>query len=101
MFKSIYKTFIYRTELVNIFKKYSTSAELLLSEALLEFLQTELCESCASTQRVSELVHKYEKNHEGEDHLKILFGIKYRKYSPARIYIYIFIYGPPLLTDLG
>ncbi|XP_073479690.1 1-phosphatidylinositol 4,5-bisphosphate phosphodiesterase zeta-1 [Aquarana catesbeiana] len=66
IFKSIYKTFIYRTELVDIFEKYSTSAKLLLSKELLEFLQTELCESCASTQRVSELVHKYEKNHEAQ-----------------------------------
>ncbi|XP_077324767.1 1-phosphatidylinositol 4,5-bisphosphate phosphodiesterase zeta-1 [Lithobates pipiens] len=64
IFKSIYKTFVYRTELVDLFEKYCTSAKLLLSKELLKFLQTELCESCANRQRVSKLVQKYEKNHE-------------------------------------
>ncbi|KAM5171923.1 1-phosphatidylinositol 4,5-bisphosphate phosphodiesterase zeta-1 [Mantella aurantiaca] len=63
-FKSIYKTFIYRTEFVNIFKKYSPLAGYLSSEKILEFLQTELHESHANKQRVCELVNKYERNQE-------------------------------------
>ncbi|XP_072259168.1 1-phosphatidylinositol 4,5-bisphosphate phosphodiesterase zeta-1 [Pyxicephalus adspersus] len=63
-FKSIYKTFVYRKEYVDIFMKYSTPARLLPPDAILKFLKMEMHESRPSNQRVSELVQKYERDQE-------------------------------------
>ncbi|XP_075062181.1 1-phosphatidylinositol 4,5-bisphosphate phosphodiesterase zeta-1 [Mixophyes fleayi] len=59
-FKSIYKAFVYRKELVDIFDKLATGRQILPPKKLLDFLRTEMCETGADEEKVAELIGKYE-----------------------------------------
>ncbi|XP_063786713.1 1-phosphatidylinositol 4,5-bisphosphate phosphodiesterase zeta-1 isoform X2 [Pseudophryne corroboree] len=59
-FRSIYEAFVYRKELVDIFKQLSTSRRLLPPKKLEDFLRTEQHEAGADGKKVAELIEKYE-----------------------------------------
>ncbi|XP_044137439.1 1-phosphatidylinositol 4,5-bisphosphate phosphodiesterase zeta-1 [Bufo gargarizans] len=59
-FKSIYKTFVHRPELLHLFNRLSKDQRALSSEKLLDFLQNDLCEPDTDEDAVRQLIGKHE-----------------------------------------
>ncbi|KAM9311386.1 1-phosphatidylinositol 4,5-bisphosphate phosphodiesterase zeta-1 [Gastrophryne carolinensis] len=61
-FKSIYRSFVQRRELLELFQKYSSPGHVLTPDKLLEFLRKEQQEGESATRRVTEVLHRHELN---------------------------------------
>ncbi|XP_075711737.1 1-phosphatidylinositol 4,5-bisphosphate phosphodiesterase zeta-1 [Rhinoderma darwinii] len=59
-FKSIYKRFVHRQDLLHLFHRLSKDQKVLTSEKLLEFLRDEQCEADANEDAVRQLVGRHE-----------------------------------------